>query len=230
MKNILITAGGTKEYIDDVRLITNISSGLLGATIGSQLAEIKDYQIFYVYAKGAHLPRMDKCVNVPVLVPVMTAMEAQEAIKRVMVEQDIDLVIHSMAVSDFSFDKKSGIKLKSNDQGAFIEYMRQTIISTPKIIKKIKEWKPKTILVGFKFEVDIDHAQLIDLAKKSIKDNGCDLVIANDKEEMVRNEEHVAYFVFSEEMIRDHGLKGKMAMGKPNIANKLKAFIEKVLK
>lgn len=41
--------------------------------------------------------------------------------------------------------------------------------------------------ISFKFEVGLDHDNLIEITRKSMKDNNCDLVVANDKTEMVKN-------------------------------------------
>ena len=50
MINIVITAGGTSERIDNVRKITNSSSGKLGSMIGDKISELinEEYKIFYV--------------------------------------------------------------------------------------------------------------------------------------------------------------------------------------
>lgn len=223
MIKILITAGGTKEYIDDVRIITNISTGRLGATIAEKLQKCEDLEIIYIHGEDAVLPQ--KISPNIVFISVKTAKDAMEAMKDIISKNEIDFVIHSMAVSDFTFSKKEDIKLKSDDKYAFIDYMRDTIEYNPKIISYIKEWDPKITLVGFKFEVGIDHIQLIELAQRSIDKNGCDLVIANDKEEMNRISDHVAYFVYSLEMRSAFGVKGKMVLGKDDIATELFNFI-----
>ena len=50
MKNkIIITAGGTSERIDNVRKITNSSSGKLGCTIAEKLIELKNNEIDKIY-------------------------------------------------------------------------------------------------------------------------------------------------------------------------------------
>ncbi len=223
MIKILITAGGTKEYIDDVRIITNISTGRLGATIAEKLQQCNDLEITYIHGEDAIIPQ--KISPNIVFISVKSAKDAMEAMKSIISKNEIDLVIHSMAVSDFTFSKKEDIKLKSDDKNAFIDYMRDTIEYNPKIISYIKQWDPTVTLVGFKFEVGIDHNQLMDLARGSIEKNGCDLIIANDKEEMNRIGDHVAYFVYSLEMRSALGVKGKMVIGKDDIATELFNFI-----
>jgi phosphopantothenate--cysteine ligase len=229
MKKILITSGGTREYIDDVRVLTNISSGKLGAMIAADASLMEDTLVYYVHAVGCVMPETLQCNSGRILhFPVKTAQDTLEAMKKLIIEEEIDVVIHSMAVSDFTFKRDGSIKLKSNDPKAFIEFMGKTITPNPKIISQIKEWRPETILVGFKFEVGIDHQALIDLAKASIDKNGCDLVVANDKSEMKKMDEHVAYFVFSEEVSSKYSILGGMALGKRDIASKIVHYLKRI--
>ena len=58
MKNILITAGGTSEPIDEIRAITNKSTGRLGSAICEEFNKREEAgRIFYVHGKGAVLPK-----------------------------------------------------------------------------------------------------------------------------------------------------------------------------
>jgi phosphopantothenate--cysteine ligase len=232
MRKVLITSGGTREYIDPVRILTNISSGKLGALIASHVCMMKDTQVYYVHSVGAAMPEAIGMFRLPEIknYPVKTAQDAMYIMKKLIIDEKIDAVIHCMAVSDFTFKRDAEIKLKSSDPEAFIEYMRKTIRLNPKIIKQIKEWRPEITLIGFKFEVGISNDELIGLAKKSIQKNGCDLVIANDKEEMNRLKEHIAYFVFSDEMSIKYGSLDGKVFGKGNIASKIVHFLVTILK
>ena len=100
-----------------------------------------------------------------------------------------------MAVSDFGFKKVKGLKLKSNDPQAFVEYMRNTIEVNPKILLKIKDWNPDCFLVSFKFEMAESNKHLIELATDSGQKATSNLVVANDKGEMQKLNRHVAYIV-----------------------------------
>lgn len=230
MKKILVTAGGTREYIDDVRVLTNISSGKLGAMIAADVSHMDDTLVYFVHAVGCVMPDTVGLINSSRIsyYPVKTAQDAMDTMKKLIIEEEIDVVIHSMAVSDFTFKRDGSIKLKSNDPKAFIEFMGKTITPNPKIISHIKEWRPEVILIGFKFEVGIDHQALIDMATASIEKNKCDLVIANDKSEMKRMDEHVAYFIFSEEVSSKYNIMGGMAIGKKDISSKIVHYLKRI--
>ena len=98
MKTILITAGGTSEPIDNIRIITNTGTGALGSQIADAFA--KDPQvgrIIYVHGRAAVLPKTEKaeCVR------ITHTRELQETIRRVCAQAQPDAIIHSMAVSDY---------------------------------------------------------------------------------------------------------------------------------
>ena len=225
-KKILVTSGGTMEYIDDVRVMTNISTGKLGCRIAYSLGEA-DAKIFYVCGKNALQPGNDIPVTT---IPVRTANDAMEAMKKIIIEEKIDAVVHAMAVSDFTFKRDVPIKCKSNDLMGFIDHMRDTIVPNPKIIGMIKQWRPETILVGFKFEVGISKEDLIALAKASIDKNGCDMVVANDKKEMQKLHGHIAHFIYSDKMIKEHAFSTyDRANNKDQIADWIKVFLDEVL-
>lgn len=223
MKKILVTAGGTQEYIDDVRVLTNISTGKLGALITNELCEA-GFKVYYVCGKNSVMPN-DSCYYVET---VKTANDAMVAMKRIIIDNQIDAVIHSMAVSDFTFKRDSAIKCKSNDLEGFIDFMRQTIAPNPKIISMIKQWRPEVLLAGFKFEVGLDENELITLAQTSIEKNGCDFVVANDKKEMEKMNSHVARFVFSENL--KHLFKDVKVSNKDEIAKTIRHVFEVLLK
>ena len=227
-KRILVTAGGTQEFIDDIRVLTNISSGKLGAIISETLVQ-KGAEVYHVCGRNSVKPHGNEWVPLYVT-EVRTAQNAMDAMKKIIVEKQIDAVIHAMAVSDFTFKRDKAIKLKSNDPEAFIEFMRQNIVKNPKIISHIKEWRPGIILVGFKFEVGMSTQDLIFLARESIEKNGCDMVVANDKEQMAREKEHVAHMVVASDLRVKHEFKASWgAVGKEDIASQIAYFLEEVL-
>ena len=237
-KRILVTSGGTSEYIDDVRVLTNISTGKLGAMIADSLA-CERAEVQYLHGRNARIPSwlgtgtLGSCVtahpsgNSIECTEVRSAQDAYDAMEKLVPQ--MDAVVHAMAVSDFTFKRDAAIKCSSSDAEAFIEYMRQTITKNPKIIGKVKEWNPRTILIGFKFEVGLGLGELVTIADKSITTNGCDLVVANDKAEMTREKEHVAHFVYSEAMQQAIGKGNFEVRGKHAIAEEVTKFLSEVL-
>ncbi len=101
MKKIVITAGGTSERIDNVRKITNSSSGKLGMTIANHLLEEnKDLMIYYVCSKNSLRPNNERVK----IMEIEGTMDLKNTVSELLTKEHIDYFIHSMAVSDYMTD------------------------------------------------------------------------------------------------------------------------------
>jgi phosphopantothenate-cysteine ligase len=228
MKKILITSGGTREYIDEVRVLTNISSGKLGSLIADQFSIFNGpysvshkcnlYEVHFVYVKGSLKPFFEG--DDVILHEVTDVKSVYDIMEKLVPEMDV--VIHPMAVSDFGFTPIK-TKLKSNDPEGFIQSMKERIYQTPKILSHIKEWNPNCFLISFKFENELTRDELLFSAEESMKKNGSDIVIANDKSEMKKLGVHKAY-VIRKEPVPTYGVYGRLDCelnGKDEIARKI---------
>ena len=231
MKKVIITSGGISEKIDNVRKITNSSSGKLGMTIANHLLkENNDILIYYICSHKTLRPIDDRVK----IIEVDGTLDLKEKIENILSEEQIDCFIHSMAVSDYmtnyvtTIDRiKKSIKQNDDIDEAFknIEIIKGNKISsyednlvivlkpTPKIISIIKDLSPKTYLIGFKLLDGVSKEELIEVAKKLRDKNKCDLVVANDLE-TIRNGNHNAYIIDRSNNIEE-------AQGKDDIAKKL---------
>lgn len=233
---IVITAGGTSEAIDNVRKITNSSSGKLGMVIAEELIKRREEEIekiYYICAKNSLKPS-DKNIEI---IEIFDTKDLQEKVQYILENNQIDYFIHSMAVSDYTVDyitttemlaeyltenpnkditslineNKNIIKetkISSNEENLIIKLKK-----TPKIISMIKKISPKTFLVGFKLLDDVKEEELIKVGIKLKDKNNCNLVVANDLEK-IRGGEHKAFII-------DEQNRYITAHGKEDIANKL---------
>ena len=229
--NIIITAGGTSEKIDNVRKITNSSTGKLGMTIANHLLEENDdIMIYYVCSKNSQRPK-DSRVKI---IEINGTIDLKNTIERLLESKHIDYFIHSMAVSDYMTDYITTIErikesVNEHDdideafnnikviEGKKISSYEDSLVivlkPTPKIISMIKKMSPKTYLVGFKLLDGVSKEELISVAKKLRNKNKCDLVVANDLSN-IRNGEHIGYIINKNNDIEE-------AYGKDDIAKKL---------
>lgn len=231
MKKIIITSGGTSEKIDNVRKITNSSSGKLGMTIANYLLkEFNDITIYYLCSKNSLKPS-DNRVKI---IEIDGTMDLKNTVENLLLTEHIDYFIHSMAVSDYMTDYittiekiKNSFRKSTNLDEVFsnIETINGNKISsyennlvvvlkpTPKIISLVKNLSPSTYLVGFKLLDGVSKEELISVAKKLRDKNRCDLVVANDLSN-IRNGEHIAYII-------DKNNNVEISHGKDDIAKKL---------
>lgn len=96
--NILITAGGTSEKIDNVRSITNHSTGRLGKAIGETFLA-NGHFVTYVTTPQALRPKSEDNLT---LVEIETTKDLESALRAQFKLHSFDSIIHSMAVSDFT--------------------------------------------------------------------------------------------------------------------------------
>jgi phosphopantothenate-cysteine ligase len=192
--NVVITSGGTREYLDSVRVLTNISTGKLGAIIANEFIS-HGHDVHYVGSESTVLPSTQHAGHYSYH-KVFNVESVMEVMKEIVPKADV--VIQSMAVSDFTFDLKKAIKVSGTDAEAFVEHIRQTITKTPKVISNFRTWNPKAILVGFKFTVGKDKKELEQIARNLMNDNKLDMVFANDKEHMKKAKEHVGTLIMKD--------------------------------
>lgn len=232
---IIITAGGTSEKIDNVRKITNSSTGKLGVTIANKLIELegnKIDKIYYIASKTALKPSDEKLE----VIEISDTNDLKITVERLLTTEKIDYFIHSMAVSDYTVDfvttakrivnsikNNKTLSLYDNIVGSSNAIIAKKISSyeddlmiklkrTPKIISLIKDYSPNTFLVGFKLLDGVTKKELIDVATKLKEKNRCDLVVANDLSN-IRSGNHLAYIIGDETYVE--------ALGKEDIAEKL---------
>lgn len=231
MKKIVLTAGGTSEKIDNVRKITNSSSGKLGLSITNHLLDKdSDSIIYYICSKNSLRPNNSRVQ----VIEVDGTVDLKNKIEELLQSEHIDCFIHSMAVSDYMTDYVTTIqRIKKSINGnrdldaAFnnIEIIGENKISsyednlvivlkpTPKIISMIKDLSPSTYLVGFKLLDGVSKEELIKVAKELRDKNRCDLVVANDLS-TIREGCHTAYIIDKEDNLEE-------SYGKDDIARKL---------
>ncbi|WP_086312364.1 phosphopantothenate-cysteine ligase [Enterococcus sp. 7F3_DIV0205] len=115
--NILITAGGTSEKIDNVRSITNHSTGRLGKAIGETFLA-QGHHITYVTTPQAVRPTPDSNLTV---IEIETTKDLETALLDQFEHQVFDGIIHSMAVSDFTTET-------TLSEDAFIEKLAAKLV------------------------------------------------------------------------------------------------------
>lgn len=217
---VLITAGGTLEPIDGVRQIKNTSSGKLGATIANVLHD-ENTEIIYVSNRYAIRPTIPHR-----WIETMSVLDVEEKMKNILTTEKIDIVIHSMAVADYTVSgiESEGVfyskeQLETSKLSSSSNEIKIVCKKSPKILPQIKEWQPHVYLVGFKLLNNVTEDKLFDVAFNQLRNARCNLVIANDLD-LIKKGNHKGLFVYPEKQMDS-------IEGKENIAFFLKRTLEK---
>ncbi len=161
--NFLITAGGTREYIDPVRFISNASSGKTGYAIAKAAAKSEHKVTLVTASTNQKVPDGVKAVNVE------TAAQMLEAVKKHF--DKCDCLIMSAAVSDYTPVNTAKNKIKKSSKSLTIK-----LKPTVDILKWAGEHKSRgQIVVGFALE---DKA-IRKNAEKKLEEKSLDMIIAN---------------------------------------------------
>jgi phosphopantothenoylcysteine synthetase/decarboxylase len=191
-KRILITSGPTRGPLDAVRYITNKSTGRLGAILARE-ALSRGARVTFVYGKGSLTPDAEELgpeeLSRLKVIEIETVPQLADLMRDELGQGRYDAVLHSMAVLDYVPESYAEEKTRSGQDEWWIKLVR-----TPKVIKLIKELQPRTVLVGFKLEVDKSEEELIQIAHESLLANRADLVLANDLHQIEQGH-HVGYIV-----------------------------------
>jgi len=190
---ILVTAGGSKVRLDDVRWLGNVSTGRFGGAVA--LAALRQgCEVVELLATDANTP-FQQVVDLAArrtAPPALSAAEAESLrprfrsfrfttydqysrrLRRLLAACPFDVVILAAAISDYGPVAAAG-KISSEQDELTIRMRR-----LPKVIAKVREQAPGAYLVGFKLTSGAAPEETIALARKAIASHGADLVVAND--------------------------------------------------
>lgn len=200
----LVTAGGTQQAIDEVRVIGNISGGALGAEIARHLSSLQ-VETTLLGSKncikglaGSDVFNRESFVSFE---------DLQASISKILVTESPDIVFMAAAVSDYAPVPATG-KISSSKSSMSLEMQR-----LPKIISTLRNMtSKKTFLVGFKLLSNVKEETLIQEARKQIRENRLNLCVANDSRKVFGKNGHPVLVVTPEGgVVRLTGSKSQVA-------------------
>ncbi|MBM7636138.1 phosphopantothenate--cysteine ligase [Streptococcus saliviloxodontae] len=215
---VLITSGGTTEKIDSVRGITNHSTGNLGKLIAERFLA-QGHEVSLVTTKQAVKPEASSLLHTYIVSTVDSLLTTMEPLVK-----SHDLVIHSMAVSDYtpvymtdlddvlSSEDLTKLLTKSNQESKIssqADYQVLFLKKTPKVISLIKQWNPDICLIGFKLLVNVSRDELFSVARASLQKNQADYILANDLNEITSKQHHA--YLLSDNQISEAFTKQEIA-------------------
>ena len=160
--NILITAGPTREFIDPVRFISNLSTGSIGHLLAQSARKRGDNVVLLSGPTHLVSPKGVKTVY------FNSALELKKCTDRFF--DWADCIICTAAVADFRPLKVSNKKIKKNKGIPEIK-----LVKNPDILKALGRRKKNKVLVGFALETE----NLIENGLKKLKSKNLDLIVAN---------------------------------------------------
>ncbi|MFC1510343.1 phosphopantothenoylcysteine decarboxylase [Candidatus Omnitrophota bacterium] len=167
-KKILLTCGPTWVPIDDMRIISNRSTGEMGQLLTKSLVRVDG---IFTVLEGPVLNRLN--LKAPHTVKRFTFYNELFDLMKTEVPKH-DIIIHAAAVSDYKCKRPSKTKISSHEKSLTLD-----LVPTQKIITQIKKWNPNCLLVGFKLESTMNLKVAQAKTEALVKSAKCDFVIAN---------------------------------------------------
>lgn len=161
--HVVVTAGPTREHIDDVRYITNGSSGKMGFAIARAAA-----------ARGARVTLVTGPSDVPEP-PGVAIRRVESAAEMLAAVQDVfdeaDVFIGAAAVADLRPAGRKGGKVPKGDLPSTL-----AVEGTPDILRWVGEHKGSRKVVGFAAQMGLD----VERAREKLASKHLDLIVLND--------------------------------------------------
>jgi phosphopantothenate---cysteine ligase (CTP) len=172
---VVITGGPSSEPIDEVRILTNTSTGELAVTLYDRLIDA-GHQVDLLLGDGARHGRA-----------AARYFDRNETLARILAEiaraYPVDLVLHAAALADFSVKPVDAVgaplavaKIPSRAEG-----VRLLLVPKPKIISELRKVFCSAYLVGWKLEHDGDRAALIETARQQVRANRLNACVVNGR-------------------------------------------------
>ena len=179
--NCIVTAGPTFEPLDGARRLTNFSTGRLGTEMGNHLVGRGHHVKLLLGEQTTWRGNSEAQEVVTFTTTADLAGRLQSSTK-----ERVDAVFHAAAVSDFAFGKvwrrlpdgqlePVQARKISTRQGELLA----ELVPTQKIIAQLRGWFPSACLVGWKYELDGQRADVIAEAERQIADYHTNACVAN---------------------------------------------------
>lgn len=177
-QNILITAGGTREAIDRVRFITNMSSGKTAAVVANEILKAGGH-VTYFCGQGALKPSAHPNLQV---FQFEDFQDLNASLKTELGARFYSSIIHAAAVSDFSIESLEGLQNRSeakidSENGLSIKLKKNF-----KILSRLRDYSknPDIKVIGFKLTVDSDENDIQSKIDRMWRESCPDWVVQND--------------------------------------------------
>ena len=197
-KKIVVTAGGTREYIDPVRFISNSSSGKMGISL-ADAAYNMGYDVSLITTVNVKKP-----YNV---IPVETAEDMLNKTKEEFL--NADYLIMAAAVSDFRVknNKNSKIEKSEINNGSY----NVELVLNPDILKNIAQIKKENQkVIGFSLSTE----NLVEIAKRKLNEKNLDFIVANEAKVALNKDTNEVLVIDKSENIKKIGPSRKEEIAK----------------
>ncbi len=169
---ILLTCGPSYEPIDDVRRITNHSTGALGVRLANALANA-GHEVTCLKGVGATTQHGAGSAKV---VPFSTNDDLLARLAAVEAREEVGAFLHVAALADFKVRREAGAERKMSSRAGEITL---TLAPAAKVIGRLRGLFPNARIAGWKYELDGTRDEALAKGARQIAENGTDACVVN---------------------------------------------------
>jgi len=178
--NVIVTTGPSYEPIDEVRRLTNFSTGELGVLLAIQLAK-SGCQVTCLRGVSATYPgAVENCLELPFttnddLLAQLTCLSR---------EKQFDAIFHVAALCDFkvkTIESAEGRKLDSAKIDSRTDMLTLHLEPARKLIGELRSLFPQATLVGWKYELAGSRSDALAKAWRQLRENRTDACVLNGR-------------------------------------------------
>lgn len=174
---VIVTSGPGCEPIDQVRFISNASTGELGSLLAGELQRC-GFEVICLRSRLATYPISEKIRTIP----FSTNEELAKILQQLSVKEKIGAIFHAAALCDYRVEKVAAMDGTAVDLEKIptsIGRLNLTLEPSLKVIAQLRTWFPSARLVGWKYEVSGTREEACAKAQQQIEKYQLDASIAN---------------------------------------------------
>jgi phosphopantothenoylcysteine synthetase/decarboxylase len=177
---VIVTCGPSYEPVDEVRRLTNFSTGELGALLSTAFAAAGFETICLRGVAATHATRPAGAE----VIPFSTNDDLAQHLRALAATGEVAGVFHAAALCDYRVRRiddadgqaVQGAKIASRNGALTIQLEPAT-----KLIAHLRAWFPQSLIVGWKYELDGTPAEAIGKARHQVIENRTDACIVNGR-------------------------------------------------
>lgn len=177
---VIVTTGPSYEPIDEVRRITNFSTGELGVMLSESLAK-EGFEVFCLKGTYATYPGPGSSCQ---LLHFATNDDLFDQLQDLAAKHEISGVLHVAALCDYKVKQVQNERGQKQDSGKIESRAGAlTILLEParKVIASMRELFPKTVLVGWKYELAGTRTDALAKVWRQLRENRTDACVLNGR-------------------------------------------------
>jgi phosphopantothenoylcysteine synthetase/decarboxylase len=197
---LVLTSGATREAIDEVRFITNFSTGQTGAFLADFLSD-QGHDVSVLLGQGAQRPRYARNIT-----EFLSFQDLDSKLRKSLSTAKVDGIIHLAAISDYTIDSvQMGAKSYSAGELKKIDSTEDITLKLKrnyKIVAQLKQYAAPTdpVIVAFKLTNSNSYAEQIQAIKKLSDTPGVDFVVHNDFHDIQASKDN-RYRIFEKDKV-----------------------------